>query len=151
MGSKAIRRVLAALFLIMLPAPAFAWGEAGHRIIARIAEWQLTPRSQMAIRDLIGDLSLADIANWADSARSSRPCTAPWHYIDIPIGDSALDPARDCIPCASPGGAPDSIGCIVAAIEHFSAELADTSHPRSSRAEALRFLVHLVGVAHRLV
>jgi hypothetical protein len=140
--------IVVALLALLIPARADAWGEAGHRIIARIAEDRLTPAARRGVHELIGDLSLADVANWADSIRSSRRCTAAWHYIDIPFGDSSFDPLRDCIPCIS-GASPDSAGCIIAVIDRLRAQLADSSMPREARAEALKFIVHLVGDLHQ--
>jgi S1/P1 Nuclease len=36
--------------------------------------------------------SIANSSLWADRNRDSK--TAPWHYIDIPLGQSAYDPKR---------------------------------------------------------
>jgi nuclease S1 len=62
--------------------------------------------------------------------------------VNIPLIDGPYNPARDCAP--SPGG-----DCIIAAIDRFSAILADASRPDDERAEALEFLVHFVADLHQ--
>ena len=47
-------RTLTLSILILLPVPAFGWGEDGHRAVARIAEQHLT-EAKAAVRDLLGD------------------------------------------------------------------------------------------------
>ncbi len=128
---------------------ALAWGETGHRVVALIAANHCGPAARAAIGDLLGAEGLPDIASWADSIRPFRPCTGPWHYIDIPLGGVIIDTSRDCLPCEGAQRPTDSIGCLVFAIRHFRAVLADTSADRVLRVEALRFLVHFVGDLHQ--
>ena len=77
----------------------------------------------------------------ADNLRNSRPETARWHYVNIPLTATAYDAARDCQP--SPKG-----DCILAGIDRFAAILADRAKPDAARAEALTFLVHLIADLH---
>ena len=100
---------------------------------------RLTPRADSVARRLLDGASLADVSDWADQVRHQRPETAPLHYVNIPLAADDYDPARDC-----PGGA-----CVIAAIEADRLTLADTSAPGDARAEALRFLVHLVADLHQ--
>jgi hypothetical protein len=62
--------------------------------------------------------------------------------VNIPLTADHYNPARDCAP--SPQG-----DCIIAAIDRFSAVLADASRPADERAEALRFLAHFVADLHQ--
>lgn len=135
------------LALLALPAPpavatpapsALRWGKSGHRIIARVAASQLTPLTRQRVHELLGDETLASIAPWGDEIRAERPNTANWHYIDIPVTDSLYRPERYC---------PD--GCIITALKTQLALLANQSTPRSQRAEALKWVVHLVGDLHQ--
>jgi len=128
---------------------AVAWGETGHRVVAMIAANHCGPAARAAVGELLGAEGLPDIANWADSVRPYRLCTGPWHYIDIPLGGTIIDTSRPCLLCQGNERPTDSIGCAVFAIGHFRAVLADTSADRALRAEALKFLVHLVGDIHQ--
>ena len=107
-------RWLAALLILSLALPAQAWGPLGHRLVARLAEDDLTPQARAGIERLLQDdatAGLAGIANWADELRSSDPDlgkrSARWHYVNIGDPDCAFDAARDC-----PGG-----DCVVVALE----------------------------------
>ena len=123
---------------LLLPTRATAWGKAGHEIVGVIAEERLGPAARSMVRELVGDIPISDpkISDWADVVKDSR--TRRWHYVDIPFSAEAYDPARDC-----PRGA-----CAVAATVHFTALLEGYSDP-SERAEALRWLVHLVADLHQ--
>jgi S1/P1 Nuclease len=120
---------------------ALAWGTSGHSVIAEIAQRRLAPRVQEKLHDLLGGaISLASIAGWADNVVLLRPGTAGWHFVNIPYDASGYEPGRDC---------PQQSGCVIEAIAQFRATLAERSGPRTKRAEALMFLVHLVGDVHQ--
>jgi hypothetical protein len=120
--------------------PAFGWGPEGHRLVARIAYEQLKPAArERAGAILAPGQTLASIASWADEVRRSRPESAPWHYIDIPIGKPHRDMARDC-----PKG-----DCVIAKIADLRKTLQDPATPADQRREALMFLVHFVGDMHQ--
>lgn len=121
------------------PRPALRWGPEGHDVVARLAESLLTLPVRARIAILLDGRSLEAVANWADSIRAIRRETAPLHYVDIPFDATTYDSARDC-----PGGR-----CVIGAIEHDRAVLADTTAPREDRVEALEFLVHFVGDLHQ--
>lgn len=139
------RRLLTACILLLAAAPVRAdpgvlfWGQMGHRVIARVAAARLSPEARQVVRQLLAGESLASVATWADSVRPHRPETAPWHYVDIPIWDSIYRPAAVC-----PTG-----DCIIAVLERQLAILGDRQQPRSARAEALKWVVHLVGDLHQ--
>jgi len=119
---------------------AFGWGGEGHILIARIAYDQLTPAVRQRIAEILGpDKTLPSISSWADEVRRSRPDTANWHFIDIPINKPHLDMDRDC-----PKG-----DCVLAKIEDFRKALKDPAIPADQRREDLMFLVHFVGDMHQ--
>jgi hypothetical protein len=129
--------VVAALSLQM---PAFAWGPEGHRLVARIAERELTDKAKARIAEILGrGQSIAELASWPDEIRHARPDTGPWHYVDIPLDARHLDMARDC-----PKGQ-----CIVASLEGFEVVLQDPRASPEQRKEALLFVVHFVGDLHQ--
>ena len=138
-----MKRALAtALIFLFCSSQAWAWGSEGHRIIAEIAEQYLEPGPAREVRGLLAienAMSLAEVSNWTDEIRGQRRDTAPWHFVDIPIGASAYDPARDC-----PRG-----NCVVGKIDQFIAELRDQSLPPGQRLEALKFVVHFIGDVHQ--
>ena len=127
--------------LTLPPAPrgtAF-WYDEGHRLVARLAETRLTPRTAEAVRELLGGQTLADASLWADRIRGQRRETGPLHFVNIPLGADRYVPERDC-----PHGQ-----CIIAAIARDRRILADTAASPAARAEALRFLVHFIGDLHQ--
>ena len=122
-----------------LAAPAVVrWGRTGHRLIARVATARLSGEARRQVRDLLGRESLAAVSTWADSIRNDRPETSPWHYVNIPVIDSVYRPERYC-----PGG-----DCVVAALERQIGVLANRGASKAERAEALKWVVHLVEDIH---
>ena len=91
------------------------------------------------IQSLIGNNHLYSIASWADDIRRERPDTAPWHYVDIPLGRT-YNAQRD-------RALPNS--CVVLKISDFTKVLTDEQASREDRAEALKFVVHFVGDIHQ--
>ena len=132
--------ILFALVLVLaFPPPAFAWGKAGHCVVATLASSLLTPEARSQVADLLGpNVALAAIATWADEVRSSRPNTGPWHYVNIPRGATEYNSARDC-----------AHGCVVSTIDQSLGLVRDTSKDRTVREEALRWIVHFVADLHQ--
>jgi hypothetical protein len=92
------------------------------------------------VAEILGpNTTLASISSWPDQIRRSRPETAPWHYIDVPIDRPHVDMARDC-----PKG-----DCVIARIEDFERVLGDPATNPQQRREALMFIVHFVGDMHQ--
>ncbi|WP_045758323.1 S1/P1 nuclease [Xanthomonas albilineans] len=142
MTSRMFFRTAFAAALAMAPAAAFAWGPLGHRLVADLAETQLTAQSRARIRPLLqGEAkpTLAGIATWADQVREQDPDlgkrSARWHYVNLGEHDCHYVQARDC-----PGG-----NCVVEALRHQSAILADRNQTQAARAQALKFVVHFAG------
>ena len=140
--------VFAALLASFPLAQAHGWGQEGHSIVAEIAQHRLDDATLGKIRALLKSelpdldnaaISLASIASWADDYRADHPQTAGWHFVNIPYGQTTYDPAKVC---------PDN-NCVIAAIDRFKKVLADCSKTPQERADALKFLVHLVGDVHQ--
>lgn len=131
--------VLLLAALCSLPRSAAAWGPNGHRVVARIAERHVAPSTARGVEALIGPDSLVRVATWADEIRSdpSWDRAAPWHYINIPEGETLDDAER----------APE--GDVLSAIERFEGVLGDPDAPAADRVTALEFLVHFVGDVHQ--
>src|SRR5512145_1968529 len=121
-----------------LPLPARGWSDAGHRIVAAIAEERLSPQAGRLLREVIGGKSISDrdVARWADGLRDAR--TAPWHYVNVPFSAEQYEPARDC-PAA---------GCAVSALDLAAVRLRDADDSLEL-ADSLRWVVHLVADLHQ--
>ena len=151
--ARRIAPVLIAVALSALTArPAAAWGCEGHRAIAALAERLMTPDALAQAKALLAahpidpdlrrfcpgtpDDPFVDASTWADDYRDVDRATAPWHFIDFPLSVDAThaDYRRYC-----PGD-----NCIVGAIAGQFDRLM-SSDDASARAQALRFLIHLVG------
>ena len=129
---------LAALFASGVTA--LAWGPEGHSLVARIADVQLTPAARARVAAILAPgQSMASIASWADEVRRSRPETANWHFIDIPIDQPHLDMARDC----------PKDDCVIGKIADLRKTLMDPATPPGQQREALMFLVHFIGDMHQ--
>jgi nuclease S1 len=116
------------------------WYDSGHRLIARIAEARLTPHTADAVRSILAGQSLASASTWADEIKNQRPQTKPAHFVNIPLDASSYDPA------ASQCG---TGRCIIPEIEKDRRALKDPASTDIERAEALRFLIHLIGDLHQ--
>ena len=136
-------RRFAASLLLLVPTSLFAWGQAGHRITADVAERRLgksSPELKAALK-LLGVAQLADVATKADDLRNQLGTThtAEWHFVDIPLSASSYDPSRDCA----------LSDCVIARIDQFRAILANPKEKPARRQEALLYLVHFVGDLHQ--
>jgi len=137
---------LAAFSGLLAAGAAQAWGGHGHRVVARLAQARLLPEAQAQVAWLLkgeAEPTLAGVADWADDLREAGEplgrATERWHFVNLPKGHCTYVAARDC---------PDG-QCVVAAIDRQFDRLSDATRPRAERAEALKFLVHLVADAHQ--
>jgi hypothetical protein len=135
----------------VIPPALIGWGPEGHEIVAALAQTRLTDQARRGIQSLIGDASLASIANWADEVRPQRDETYNWHFVDIPMSASGFSDERDCfLPDSThKDAATDHHNCVVDRVEIFRQILSDTNASKHSREEALRFLVHFIGDIHQ--
>jgi len=62
---------------LLIPSTLVGWGSEGHEIVASLAQARLTANAKWGIRSLIGDASLASIANWAERTRFDPSATKP--------------------------------------------------------------------------
>jgi hypothetical protein len=147
---------LAAAIFLFAPSSAWAWGCEGHKVVALIAERNLTPHALAMVMQILRDgpidpsLSryckeggtdpMADASTWPDDIRTLRPETAPWHYIDIPRGTSHHEIAKFC---------PLPESCVTQAITDQIAILRSPDIDPQKKADALRFLIHFVGDLHQ--
>jgi hypothetical protein len=127
-----------------------SWGAVGHRLIARLAQSQLTETTSDWVRYLIpwhwnGDMSA--MAAWGDDILypNTNPTgydnwqwSRPLHYINTPDWNCNYQVERDCI---------DDL-CIDGAIRNYTKRL-QTDLDDVQHKEALYFLIHYVGDIHQ--
>ena len=131
---------VAAFAMALTPSPALAWGKTGHRVVAAIADSQLSGLARAHIREILGGSeSLDEAATWPDDMRSApgafwQKTATPWHYVTLNgiIYDHA-PPEGDALE----------------ALAHFRTVLQDPNASLADKQLALRFIVHLVGDLHQ--
>jgi hypothetical protein len=129
--------VLSNLFVI---APVFAWFDKGHRVVALIAEANLTAEAQRQIRGILfPGTTLADASVWPDHEGRSLREIDPLHYVSIPDNAPGYDEGRDC----------PKRNCMVEALKWFIKVVADRNAPVAVRRMALRYVAHIVGDMHQ--
>src|ERR1700733_6687548 len=109
-----------------------AWGPEGHRLIAAIALEAMSADARSGALALLGEDDFIQTAPWADTILTSRPETARWHTVGIPLDARTYDPARDC--AMTPAG-----DCLVAAIERERHIVTDRTAATADRKTALEF------------
>jgi len=131
---------LIATAVAIAPAPALAWGKTGHRVVAAIADTQLSGLARAHIREILnGGESLDEAANWPDEMRSApdafwQKTATPWHYVTLD-GITYDHAPRE--------------GDALEALAKFTRTLKDPNASQSDKQLALRFIVHLVGDLHQ--
>jgi hypothetical protein len=147
-----VKKIMAIMVLAsFVPAQLMAWGPKGHAIVADIAASRLTLTTKQNLRVLLGDDSLASIANWADTVRKDRDESYDWHFVDIPKDAPGFSEERDCFRPQDKhkDALTDHHNCVVDRIEIFQKVLGDEKASRADRLEALRWIVHFVGDLHQ--
>lgn len=125
------------MFLLLLPAQSWAWGQKGHRIIAQIAYTYLDDAVREHIDHVLGTHGAVYWANWPDEIKSDTiyPQSHSWHYQDF---DADLP---DSIIVASLTEYPTEGGELFRAIDSLIVILSQ----RPDDVHVLRFLIHLSG------
>ena len=134
MNSRSFCRFVAALLVTATVTPVFAWGDDGHRIVAMLAEAQLSHAARVEVARLLAQEpgeTLASISNWAD--RHRNPATASLHYGNF-LKDSCSYDAIGIVWMAN---------AFVAAIEK-PIEILKTEGDDQKRLLALKYPVHSV-------
>ena len=131
----------AAAAIALTPTPAFAWGKTGHRVVAAIADAQLSGLARAHVRELLGPPKASTRRRTGRTRCGPHPSpfwqktASPWHYVTL---NGVL---YDHAP---------SEGDALEALDQISAQRC--AIPNASLADkqlALRFIVHLVGDLHQ--
>lgn len=122
------------------------FGPKGHGTIAILAMKDLETRAP-AVKQRVDAILGEDpdgrtdyfvATNWADAVRNDRPETAPWHFVDFEY--------RPDDPDATPPVPPAPT--VLTAIAEMSDLLRSSTDPKE-KADALCFVMHLVGDLHQ--
>ena len=141
-GTGLMRKWLAVAVVIWLAlgsGQSLAFGVDGHRIIVRIAENHLTPKTAVALVQISGGKTLTELALWPDQIRGQQKWfhTKPWHYINIKDQERFADLRR------SPKGD------VLSSLNESYRQLKDPKTDSQKRREALAFFLHLAGDIHQ--
>jgi S1/P1 Nuclease len=145
-----IRRLLV-LLLLLLPTPALAWWDYGHKTVATIASHHVSPKTRTAIRALLRHeravatptcplKSLEDASYWPDCIKglgARFDYAFSWHYQNVDI----------CKPFDLTAACKDG-HCVSRQIDRAVKLLKDKAVPPHERLMALAFLTHFVGDLH---
>lgn len=121
----------------------FAWGTTGHRVVAEIAERNLSRKAKKEIKKIIGDQKLAYWANWPDFVKSDPTWkfADSWHYINMAgnLDRNAFD--QELANSTDANVYKRSLLLIE--------ELKNKDLPLKEKQEKLYYLIHLIGDAHQ--
>jgi hypothetical protein len=143
-----IIRLLAALCALFAAAPAAAYWDYTHRLVASIAMDQVQPETRQKVRALLREGwrldtpecptgTLEDASVWADCIKPMGDRFSyqnSWHYQNVNI----------CQPFSLKDACKDG-NCVSAQIERNARLLADTRLPKRERVMALAYLTHFIG------
>lgn len=76
------------LVVSLIPLEAFAWGPAGHHLVAEIAQARISQNIRDSVNKYLAGMSFDDASTWMDDMRSdhSYDYMTTWHYINIEKG-----------------------------------------------------------------
>ena len=170
MLKKPIRNILpkavATLLLLTLAPSAYGWGPVGHRVVAEIAQRHLTPAAQAKVTSLLEGRTLADVSNWPDELRSDPRFDKykPIHFATVKDGVASyrnsekarcgdLVVAIDAFTAFLRTGSRESLYAVKALTDKSDGTGKSACNPQEteplSQAQALSFLVHLMGDLHQ--
>jgi hypothetical protein len=143
-----IFRLLCALLALTASAPAAAYWEYTHRLVASIAWAEVQPRTRAELRALLREgrrletpecptTTLEEASVWADCIKPMGDrfsYQSSWHYQNVDI----------CKPFSLRESCRDG-NCVSAQIERNARLLADRKLPVRERVMALAYLTHFVG------
>jgi hypothetical protein len=126
-----------------LPLHSWAWGVEGHRAVGRIAERHLTDKARRQVAALLGTQTLTLVSTQPDEMLSlpEYKATGPWHYINTPLG-LAHDQYVAAIKAQPEANAYNTLLTKIK-------EMKDPALTQAQRAEALIFVVHIIGDVHQ--
>ena len=151
------------MLLASASCPAKAWGTHGHRIIAALAEPQLTQHTKNQISRLLGADQLSVVASWADEMRGSpdKPdfwayYANAWHFVNLPVTGNYEQSQKsrhgDAVMAIATFSAilqdqPLPAGAVQTGLRHYFGK--SDLHNIKVKRFALKFLIHIVADLHQ--
>ncbi|HET6767424.1 MAG TPA: S1/P1 nuclease [Chitinophagaceae bacterium] len=119
------------------------WGQNGHRIVGEIAHTYLSNKAKKAIREILGNESIAMTSNWADFIKSDSTFNylSPWHYMNVKQGLSQTD---FNIVLQN-----DTVTDAYTKLNFLIEELKNQQLPPDKKQMYLRLLIHIAGDIHQ--
>jgi hypothetical protein len=119
------------------------WGVNGHRVIGEIAQSYLSSKAKKAIREILGDETLAMSSNWGDFIKSDSTYNYlySWHYVNTKAGLSFTDLQAKLLQ--------DTTANLYNKINFIIGELKNKQLENDKKVMYLRLLIHFVGDAHQ--
>jgi hypothetical protein len=132
-----------AVSMLAIPVRSFAWGVLGHRVVGGIAESYLTPKTKAALRNLLGNESVAMASTWGDFIKSDRTYDylSQWHYVNITSGKSQSQFMQYL--------QADTGTNLYTKLNFIVSQLKSKRLPKDKQVFYLKLLIHLVGDAHQ--
>ena len=132
---------LSVFMLMFFFAKSFAWGTTGHRVIAEIAERNLTKKSKKNLKKIIGNQKLAYWSNWPDFIKSDTSeqwkSTGNWHFVNVEQHHDLNTFSEDLHKLSGAN--------LYSQINTLSSQIKDKDTPVKDKEIALRFLIHIMG------
>lgn len=140
---KSIFKVTMLTFAILFSSNIWAWGTTGHRVVAEIAEKNLSRKAKREIKKIIGNQKLAYWANWPDFIKSDTSWifADSWHYVNIP-GDLSYDAFLTELDHSSEDNLYKRTLILIE-------ELKKKELPLEKKQQYLYFLIHIIGDAYQ--
>lgn len=139
-----IKKVCLAIVLVAyLPVNALAWGPTGHRVVGQIADYYLTAKAHKAVKQILGNETIAMASNWPDFIKSDTAYNYlnSWHYVNIPadLDQQGVFNFLDA----------DKEANCFNKIPEMVAILKDKQKTAEQKRMAMRILIHIVGDLHQ--
>lgn len=134
--------MLAATCLIaslLAPAPAYGWGEDGHKISAMITYDLLSAKAKAGVDEVLGEGKFVAASYWADRVVGKMKWTKEWHSVSVDHFSEDIDPQRDCVDGK----------CVVDKIRDESAYLRSGAGTSKEQEQSLKYLIHFVADVHQ--
>ena len=132
-----VKSFLLLLIFISIRITGFAWGSAGHKIVAKIAYSQLTNAEKDSLAKYLRGTTIEATSTWMDEIKADKSYDfqKPWHYINIDK-DSTFNPS--------------DTGNIIWEIKRVTSELKNRQKYSKEKIEIdLKILIHLIGDLHQ--
>jgi hypothetical protein len=156
-----MKRAVVILFLgLATITAAFGYGREGHEAVGELARQMLRPEARASVQQILGHDNLAAVSTWSDELKLAQhgqgplannpgavavnakfPLNHECHFAELPLGTQVY---RDNDRFVSGNDVVHAINRCIAVLEAPPGQGTDLT-----KAQALKFLVHLVGDIHQ--